>query len=327
MFLRLFFLTFSLFIDLYACQGGYTSCIAKVKDSNTIQNNQIQIPLHSKRRLLYTTIKPNAKILKYDPFLSLYLIEDKKPFAYPFDFNMHLQLATAMVSDKSSCEGKISTNQIGLNSLAKYNKPLLLPSILTTSCCTLEGIVTPHGIIQKEYLKHFIDLKKSKYADLGIRVKNKNHLVVITAVDPFFKNNPFKIGDNVVGFDSKRIYKASILMQKILFSQVGVKHTLKIKRGSKYLIFDSITVQRYGGGAISDTFLESQGLYFDNTLTLIKVEKKFAHYGLQKGDRLIQINGKRVKNQKELRQNLEKFKNYASLLFERNGFEFFVNIK
>ena len=327
MLFRLLILLFTFSLSLYACKGGYNACVQKTKASHAVLKNSLSIPLKNNKRLLFTHQKPNAKILKYDPFLSLYLIEDKKPFAYPFDFNMHLQLATAMVSDKSSCEGKISTNQIGLNSLAKYNKPLLLPSILTTSCCTLEGIVTPHGIIQKEYLKHFIDLKKSKYADLGIRVKNKNHLVVITAVDPFFKNNPFKIGDNVVGFDSKRIYKASILMQKILFSQVGVKHTLKIKRGSKYLIFDSITVQRYGGGAISDTFLESQGLYFDNTLTLIKVEKKFAHYGLQKGDRLIQINGKRVKNQKELRQNLEKFKNYASLLFERNGFEFFVNIK
>ncbi|WP_152183712.1 DUF7488 domain-containing protein [Sulfurimonas indica] len=327
MFFRLFVLASLLFINLYACKGGYAACVAKVKDSHAIQNNTLQIPLKKSTRLLYTHSKPDAKILKYDPFLSLYLIEDPKPFAYPFDINMRLQLGTAMVTDKSSREGKFIENQIGLNTLARYSEPLLIPSLLTSSCCSLEGVVTSRDIIQKEYLKHFIDAKKSEYGDIGIRVKNEKGSVIVTASDPFFEHNPFQVGDCIVVFDGRKVKAASTLMRMILFSKRGVKHKVKVKRGNQYLTYIVTTKKRYGGGELSDTFLESRGLYFDRALRLISIEKKFKGYGIKKGDRLIQINGVKIKSQKELREYLQKAKDYSSLLFERNGFQFFVNIK
>ncbi len=327
MFFRLFVFASLFFIDLYACKGGYSTCIAKVKDSHAIQNNTLQIPLKKKTRVLYTHTKPDAKILKYDPFLSLYLIEDPKPFAYPFDINLRLQVGTAMVTDKSSRKGEFVQNQIGLNTLARYSKPLLIPSLLTNSCCSLEGIVTSHGIIQKEYLKHFIDVKKSQYGDIGIRVKNKRGSVIVTASDPFFENNPFKTDDRIVVFDGREVKAASSLMRMILFSKRGVKHTVKIKRDNQYLTYTVTTKKRYGGGELSDTFLESQGVFFDKALNLVKIEKKFKGYGIKKCDRLIQINGVKIKNQKELRRYIQKVKDYSSLLFERNNFQFFINIK
>jgi hypothetical protein len=326
-FFRLFVAASLLFINLQACKGGYTACVAKVKDSHAIENNILQIPLEKNTRLLYTHTKPDAKILKYDPFLSLYLIEDKNPFAYPFAINMRLQLGTAMVTNKGSCEGKIIRNQIGLNTLASYSEPLLIPSLLTSSCCWLEGIVTPRGIIQKEYLKHFVTAKKSEYGDIGIRVKNEKGRVVVTECDPFFKPNPFKVNDIILALDGKKVKAASTFMRKVLFSKTGLKHTLKIQREKSYLSYRVTTKKRYGGGELSDTFLESQGLYFDKELFLVQIGKQFKKYGIKEGDRLIQVNGVKVKNQKELREYLQSAKNYSSLLFERNGFEFFVNIK
>jgi len=326
-FSRLFVLASLLFINLYACKGGYAACVAKVKDSHAVINSTLSIPISHNRRLVYSLHKPNAKILKYDPFLSLYLIKDPQPFAYPFTINMRLQLGTAMVNNRSSCEGKFIQNQIGLNSLARYSEPLLTPSLLTSSCCSLEGIVTPRGIIQKEYLKHFVTARKSEYGDIGIRVKNEKGFVVVNEYDPFFKKNPFKKGDCIVTFDAKRVEVASTLMRHILFSKIGAKHRVKVKRGKEYLNFFVVTQKRYGGGVISDTFLESQGLYFDRLLHVVQIEKKFVKYGIKKGDKLIQINGVKIKNQKELREYLQNAKDYASLLFERNGFQFFVNIK
>jgi hypothetical protein len=323
---RLFLLSTLFFINLYACKGGYTSCVAKVKDSHAVINSTLSIPILHNQRLIYSLQKPDAKILKYDPFLSLYLIKDAKPFAYPFDINMRLQLGTAMVNSKRSCEGKFLINQVGLNHLATYSEPLIIPSLLTSSCCSLEGIVTPHGIIQKEYLKHFVTTKSIDYGDIGVRLQNKQG-VVVSASDPFFKKNPFKRGDYIVSFDGKSVTAASVVMRKILFSKIGTQHNVKVKRASKYLTLRVVTQKRYGGGALSDTFLESQGLYFDTSLHLLKIEKRFKQYGLQKGDRLIQVNGMLVKNQKALRLYLQMHKDYSSLLFERNGFQFFVNIK
>ena len=327
MIFRLFVLASFLFINLYACKGGYASCVAKVKDSHAIQNSSLFIPISKTTRLVYTKNRPYAKILKEDPFLSLYLIEDKHPFTYPFDINMRLQLGTAMVTDRVAKEGRFVRNQIGLNSLALYSESLIYPALLTSSCCSLEGVVTQRGIIQKEYLNHFVSSKSSEYGDIGIRVKNEKSFVIVSASDPFMQGNPFKKGDCIVAFDGKKIQAASVLMRKILFSKVGSKHSVKVKRGKNFITYKVTTHKRFGGGALSDTFLEQKGLFFDKQLRLKKIASVFAKYGLKIGDKLIQINGVRVKNQKELRAYLQTYKDYSSLLFERNGFQFFVNIK
>jgi len=325
--LRLLVSFLLLFINLYACKGGYSSCVAKVKDSHTFTKNLLAIPVTKTKRLVYAYKPPHAKILKHDPFLSLYLIEESFSFAYPFELNMRLQLGTAVVTQNGSCEGKFLSQQIGLNTFANYGAKMTTPAIIMSSCCWLEGIVTKRGVIQKNYLRHFLKSKNSFYGDIGIRVEQNAKSVSVLAIDPFIKSNPFKKGDIILRFDGKRVRNAAWLMEHILFSTLGSKHHVKIKRAGKILIFNVITQKRYGGGFVSDTFLESRGLYFDQQLRLTKVSGFFKNYGLKNRDRLIQVNGVGVKNQKELRENIENFKNYSSLLFERDGFEFFVNIK
>jgi len=324
---RLLLLVGLSFINLYACKGGYASCVQKVKDSNSIQNQSVTIPISKKRYLVYSHKKPTEKIIKYDPFLSLYLVEGKDHFQYPFEINMRLQLGSTMVTKNGSCEGRFTSKQVGLNQFATYSEKLILPSIVTSSCCWLEGITTKKGIIQKEYLKHFIDAKQLSYGDIGIRVQQRGHKSIVTASNPFMKTNPFKKGDILLKMDGKKIRSAAELMQKILFSSLGSTHSFVIRRAGKELSFNLSIQKRYGGGFVSDTFLESKGLYFDENLVLKKIGGEFKNYGLKLGDRLIQVNGVLVKNQKGLREYIENFKDYSSLLFERNGFEFFVNIK
>ena len=118
--LRLLTLFALLALTLDACRGGYYSCERKIKDSHTIRKDSLYIPVKNNKIVLYSPSRPDAKILKYDPFLSLYLIEDTKKFAYPFDINMRLQLGTAVVDARHAHEGHIVKNQIGLNSLAQY---------------------------------------------------------------------------------------------------------------------------------------------------------------------------------------------------------------
>lgn len=325
--LRLFLLLSLFFFNLYSCQGGYSSCIAKAKDAHIFQNGALYIPVKNNKILLYSEKTPNVKILKYDPFLSLYLIEDRKKFPYPFDVNMRLQLGTAVVTQRRAKEGRVLKNQIGLNSLAKYSATLQTPALITSSCCSLEGIMTRRGVIQKEYLKRFLSKTPVGYADIGIRVVNSRGRVVVSARDPYRKNNPFKKGDIIISLDSKRVVAASRFMRKILFSKVGTKHRVKIKRGSRYITINTMAKKRYGGGDISDTFLEQKGIYFDETLHIVKLSKYFREYGLLLGDQLLQVNGTTVKNQEELLRYIEDFKDFSSLLFERKKFQFFVNIK
>jgi len=325
--IRLFILCNLLLLNLYACKGGYSSCIKKINDSHTIENNTLFIPVRKNVRLIYSTTKPKAKILKYDPFLSLYLVQDKSNFKYPFEINMRLQLGVAALNKREAVEGRVLKRQIGLNSLATFSEKVSSPSLLTSSCCSLEGIVTPRGIIQRDYLKRFISSAPAEYSDIGIRVKNEKGFVIVTASNPYMKENRMKKDDCIVSLDGKKVKSASRFMKKILFSKVGSKHTLKIKRDGKYFTLKMKTKKREGGGDISDTFLEYRGIFFNKKLEIVKLSSEFIKYGLILGDRLIQVNGTQVSNQDELRKYIENYKKFSALLFMRNNFQFFVNIK
>jgi len=325
--LRLFIILNLFLLQLYACEGDYQSCLKKINDSKSIQNNQLSIPLENNRRIVYTKNIPNAVIVKYDPFLSLYLIQDKKPFKYPFTFNMKRPIDTALITNKKIIEGKFLQRQIGLNSFANYTKRTNDTALVMSRYCSLEGMNTSRGIIEKEYLQRFATSKTSSYGDIGIRLIDEKGFAIVTASDPFMKNNPFKRRDCIVAFDGVKVKSTSKLMQIILFSKLGSKHTVEIKRDDKFHIFTVVTANRYGGGYMSDTFLERKGVYFDNTLHIVKLEKEFAKQGLKVGDRLLKINAVTVNNQEQLRLYLENFKDYSLMLFQRDNFQFFVKIK
>jgi len=319
-------LTFVLFNLQASCKGGYEACKQKIIDSNSIVNQTLQIPVDKNRRLIFSRTVPHAKIIKHDPFLSLYLIEDKQCFDYPFTINNNLSLGKVSVDKTTAIEGRILKKQIGLNSFATFSEVLHAPALLTNSCCGLEGIVTPRGIIEKEYIQRFLTSKDTAYADIGIRVKDENNLVILSAVDPFMKNNPFKKDDCILVLDGKKVQDSASLMRDILFAKVGSTHKVKIKRGSKILSIIVSSKKRYSGGYKSDTFLEQYGWLFDEDLYIIKINENVHNYGLLLGDRLLQVNGKNVKNQQDIIENISDFKDYASLLFERENFQFFVRI-
>ena len=323
-FLAFIFVLFNL--QASSCKGGYSSCRQKVIDSKSIQNSTLQIPLKKHQRVVFSTTTPHAKILKYDPFLSLYLVEDKKGFRYPFRINMRTPSGIAAVNKRMAIEGKIVKKQIGLNSFATFNEALFYPSILTNSCCALEGIVTPNGIIQKEYIDRFLKVKKVEYADIGVRVKDKKHCVVVKAYNPFIKNNPFRVGDCIVEFDGKKVKDSATFMKDVLFGKIGSIHKVKVKRGSKILTFNIKSKKRRGGGYLSDTFLEFLGISFDKNLYIVGIEKKAQKYQLKLGDQLLQVNLKDVTNEEDILKNISQSKKESHLLFQRDNFQFFIRL-
>ena len=323
---RLFLALNILFLNLYACDGGFDSCRLKTIHSGAIVNQTLHIPLQNSQKLIFSRTKPDAKIIKYDPYLSLYLVEEKKKFRYPFRVNMNLTLGTAGVDDKMVSEGKIAKRQIGLNSFATFSEPLSAPSLLLNSCCALEGIVTPKGIIEKEYIVRFLNTKEVSYSDIGIRVEDINKMVVITSSNPFLKNNPLQKGDTVLEFDNKKVKDSATLMRNILFSSVGSMHKIKIKRDSKILTFSVESQNRAGGGYLSDTFLEFLGVSFDENLCIVKIERKAEHYGLKLGDRLLEVNMLHVKNREDILTLIDNEKKSSNLLFQRDKFQFFVKV-
>ncbi len=324
--LRVFFALNFFLITLLACKGGYQTCVKKVNDSNALQNQAIYIPISKNEKLVYSNIKPDAPILKHDPFLNLYIIKDKRSFNYPFRTNYNLSLGCASVDNKMAIEGVIKLEQIGLNKLATFSEVVNTPALLLNSCCALEGLVTQNGIIQKEYIDNFIKKDKVEYGDIGVRVEDRKNKVVVSRVNPFDQSVKIKKGDIILELNSKKVNSSAEFMQKILFSKLGKKHTIKVQRGAKILSLEATTKKRQGGGELGDTFLETMGLFFDKDLKITKISEYFKRYGLKLGDQLLQVNGKRVENLDDIVKNIEDFKYKASLLFTRDSFQFFINI-
>ena len=323
-----FFAALTLFFSLsLACEGGFDACIAKVKATCTFDGQTLEIPLDQARSLISSPTAPKSgKILKHDPFLSLYLVEKKVGSKYFFKLNKHLSLGEASVTPKMAIEGKIIQEQRGLNSLAKANEAFFAPSLLLNSCCFLEGIVTPRGIIQKPYIQRFIASKESRYGDIGIRLDTKNSSPRVAACDPFVQDNPFEKGDVLLEFEGEKIASTSAAMQTILFAAIGSKHRVKVQRGSQILAFDVIVRERFGGGVLSDTFLESRGVYLDDALRVTKVNQERLGTAIAPNDRILGADGVIVRTQQELRESLGREKEGVNLLVERAGFQFFVRI-
>ncbi|MEA1892860.1 MAG: PDZ domain-containing protein [Campylobacterota bacterium] len=324
--LKLFLALNFLLLNLLACKGGYQSCKLKIIDSKSIKNQTLQIPVSGNKLLLFSKIPPKTKILKADPFLSLYLIQDSKKFRYPFQINNQLSLGVASVDEKKALEGEITKQQVGLNSFASFSEPISFPALLLDSCCDLEGIITPEGIIQKEYIERFLKTKETHYGDIGIRVEDKKGCVSVETINPFIKTNPFKPGDCIIEFDDKEVKTAGVLMRKILFSKLGSAHTIKLKRDKKILTFRVKTSDRKGGGYLSDTFLEFLGLSFDENLFITKIEEKAKKYELRLGDKLLQINRKDIVNREDMLKMISQSKDVSHLLFEREEFQFFIRV-
>ena len=324
--LRLLLALTLLYLNLQACRGGAESCRQKVSDSRAITEQRVQIPIQNNHLLIFSKTPPEEKIIKHDPFLSLYIIQDTKKFKYPFKINNKLSLGIIGIDSNKALEGKIVKKQLGLESFAKFSKPLSSPSILLNSCCNLEGIVTERGIIEKEYVERFINIKNVSYGDFGIRVYDESSAVVVKESNPFIKSNQLKVGDIILELDANRVKDSASFMKNILFFSIGSTHNVKIKRDNKIVTLRSITQKRVGGGYLDDVYLEFFGLSFDKKLFLIKIEKKAQHFGLKIGDRLLQVNTKDIKGADDIFDKTDKVKNSLNLLFEREHFQFFVKV-
>lgn len=310
-------------LPLLSCTDNIsTLCQKKLLDSHAFGDETLSLKLQHNKYLLYSEKKLH-NFLKYDPFLHLYLVEKKDDFKFPFLFVKKQTKHYITNSKKTVVPTQVRKLQVGLNVFATYNKKVDVPSVVTDYCCALEGIVTKRGVIEKAYIEHFIKSKSSDYADFSFRVKRDAKSVVVSKVDYFIKNTPFKVGDIILEMDGKKAPSPSLFMQKVLFSKIGSKHTFKIKRGKKIFSVSQTALKRLAGGFVKETFLEHIGFYFDKEYRLMKKNPK---YQLKKGDKLLFINSKKIEYDDDIYRAFNPH-NDNKFLIQRGGFSFIITIK
>ena len=309
-----------LFSTLFACDAGFQSCLQKVAALHVVSSSSLAIPLDGGKTLLYSDF-PVQNALKSDPFLHLYLVKTKAEVRHPFKINKYLpNKELASIREHIVC-GKVVQPQIGLERFARFSKPLAKPSVILNGCCELVALNTTKGIIQKPYIEHFLR-KGGVYGDLGIRLEDSKKELVVASCNPFVET-PFKVGDRIIVLNGKRVHSKAEFARQILFAPIGSKCSVKVVRNDKKLTLKATLYKRRGGGYLSDTFLESVGVFVDERLQVVASSFEKIH----KGDRIIMINGQKVLSQKDVREALSKVGTKEFLIgLNRKGLDIFILI-
>jgi len=310
-----------------------SKCAKKFRESSFKVANTTAFAVTKNRALLYSDKPIKLKYIKHDPFLGLYLVNTPKKMKYTFNIVPHTPIALRSISNEREVNGRIIKRQIGLNSLAKFSSKGQLSSLITSSCCQLNGIMTSYGrLIERDYIDRFLSINRIDYADVGIRIKQGESRPIVEAADPFFPNNPFQEGDEIISMNAKSLNSASELMKKILFSGSLKKHKFEVIRSAKHLTLEVKSQKRKGGGLLNDSFLEPMGVSLDANLNVVRVEKNSTidKLGIKVGDKLLKIGVNKISSPTKVRSALsleQSMKNKKiSILFERNSFQFFVQI-
>ena len=306
--------------SLIACDAGFESCLKKTQDLSVVSISSLKIPLADNKTLIYSET-PLETTLKSDPFLHLYLIRTPNKVRYPFKINKFLPSKEVAAIGKTIVCGRVVQPQIGFEKFARFSKPLASPSIILNGCCELVAIDTSKGVIQKPYIEHFLK-KGAIYGDLGIRLRQSSKKLVVAACNPFIQI-PFQKGDRILALNGRVVPSQAWFEQKILFAPIGSKCKVAVIRKGKKLTLQAKVYKRRGGGFLSDTFLESLGVFVDEKLGVISSSYAKIH----KGDRIIMINGQKVNSQKDIREELSKVQKTEFLIgLNRKGLDIFFRV-
>jgi len=296
----------------------YSHCETKFQDAFYKINGVDALYIANQKSL--TIENPGVDAI-YNEFLGLYLVKGRPHFQsvntiYPY------RETKAGLFEKGSIVTEVNfTKQCGVRTFAEVEKKSAPFSILSGVCCHILAIANSDSrFIDAKFINDFLKRESLVYGDIGVRFNEKMEVVFI---NPYYDVS-LQLGDRVINYRS-----ICALEDKILFSKVGEHLRLQIARGNQNLQIDAQVYQRFGGGMISDTFLEQFGLQFDADLVIKSVKAgSFAYQkGLKSGDRLLEVERISVKNQEDLKRflTLNPQSSY-SYLFDRDDFQFFIEM-
>jgi len=274
-------------------------------------------------------LKQDKSFIAYDRFLGIAFfrhkfkkeILDLKPLnTYSF------KQAIAFITPTQLTPTALYKRGVGLDYLPEVKDNMPFGSIVGVKCYKALGI----GVGKKQFIPEELIIlaqqKQERYGDIGIRLDEQGK---VFRRDIYFSKNPFRVGDEIIGIDNTPLGSAFERAIGILSLTPDTQHCIHYKRNGKPLKYCLKVEKRFGGGRLPDTFLERFGLLFNHDLSLKEPsQNSFAQKRrLHEGDRLLAIDGKSVKSYADIIEIISKKSiAFTRLLFERDDFQFFVEI-
>ena len=282
----------------------------------------------SKTRFVSLHCPEGAKVAVRDPFRGLCLFEGraKRPFY--------------LVNARSSltyCPGDGTKVKILSRPVAvwpgKLEGAIHSEGAVFGECCKLAGLVRSDGGWYDARAIRRLMRGDTYHGDTGVRWRKSDGGWVVESVDPWAKS-PLKRGDRLLAVKGEKGFRKKALWRRFWRAadrcREGEHLTVTVKRNEKRATFDLPCFPRFGGGKVSDTFLERFGLRFDDRLSVVALERRSPAWkrGLRVGDRLMMVESRRVENPAQVREALtriaEEGRKPRRMLWEREGFQFFL---
>ncbi len=310
---------FLLAVAVLWAQNDCSHCDRKYDNAAFMIGKDRAISVGGDRALMIN--KPeNLSVIAYNRFLNLYLIQSKDrknlvEFKYPFT-----EKQMTLFNEKGFKDVELIKRQCGLRSFGEIDQKVKDFSILSGMCCKSFGLVSTNGkVIDSEYIKDFLKRQDALYGDIGLRFDDKMR---VEYIDPYIAPQIEK-GAKIQGFETLRD-----LEDRILFAKPGSSVKLRYEDSSGKIRTTHFSVkQRFGGGMVSDSFLERFGILFSDDLRIVWInpESKARKAGLKVGDLLKNIDLHEVSTPEEVKTFLtDTPKDRYNYMWERKGFYFFV---
>lgn len=272
-------------------------------------------------------------VRNYDPFTRTYDVKSVRNLS-PVKFKGLAKIGTgtqlALIDKSGYRVGRVKSYANGFDRFGEFGLNDTLGKVLGAKCYTVVGIGTiKNRYIPSEFLQSFIQKGEASYGDIGIRFEKKGSRYVVTKRDVYFPDNPFEVGDELLALNGTHYPRMDAFSFKILFAKPGTPFEVTIRRNGKTKVVSVISGRRYGGGYLTDTFLERFGLVFDEELVVQKVHPGTlaARKGLKAGDKILQFDNHAITTIDELTTLIsQKRFRQTSILFDRDDFQFFFTI-
>ena len=292
-------------------------CAQKFKDATLVHEGTKQLYVGDQTAIGATPMQGAI----YNRFFHIYLVNgvsssQKIELKYPYK-----EKEGGLYTHSDHVQTVAIDRGCALRYFGQVDKPLKPLSIITGICCDVMGIANSElAVIDAKYLQDFIDRKSDTYGDLGVRFNQKMEVV---SINPYYASK-LQVADRVLGYRD-----ICALEDAILFATPNESMQLRIARQGSTKELQLRVRKRFGGGFVSDTFLEQFGIRFDQQLQIIKIADDSLAYqkGLRRGDRLLEIDTHAVHDAQEIKEFFTKNqKKSYNFLFDRDSFEFFVRI-
>ena len=299
---------------------------------------------------------PVKNYVKFDPYLGLYLVaSDAKlePVKMAEDNATKKSDWVSVTRElNATVYGHVKSQAQALGELDALTFDVNGTGAVLSPCCKLRGIaVGGDKFVPSRYLRHFAAYKDVYYGDVGAVFEERDGKLYVKGVDPLGRGAALMAGDEILSVNGEKMQSLRELNERILFAKKGERLNFEIKRGEDVVKFsvavsDEVKKEQKTAPKTDENITKIApkpqpapntdassvqklyGLTFDEKLRVKSVdgESDAARFGLRVGDKLIQVGAKIVKNRKEALALIAKNRGQR-LLFRREGFDFFYNVR